>query len=357
MSWNGDPQVASVVGRSAEDLLERRPRRQRLDGFDDAYSDIVDYIVRCTHRIWEEKNVGLIHTHYSVDCPVFALSGNSKGAEVVVRNTLASLAGHPDRSPIAEDVIWSEDGTGIFHSSHRLMSASAHLGPDSMLGPAVAGGHAAIPVIADCVCSDNLIIEEWLVRDYVLFARQFGVDPRTIAERLAREDQEGDQARHAWLQLEADRVRAFSNCRPPPQHPAARIVLALENAFSQDLYGLASEAVSPSIEVSWPGGRSLVGRGAWIGCLMQLRTPMGELRFVLDHFAARPLPDGDVAVALRWWLLGRHIANGVWGPPTGRNLVVLAISHYRLRNGRVLEDFTVFDEVGVLRQAAGGLGA
>ena len=90
---------------------------------------------------------------------------------------------------------------------------------------------------------------------------------------------------------------------------------------------------------------------------MQLRSQLGGHVYALDHWAARPLPDGDVAVALRWWLIGQHLFPGVWGPPTGRELVILAISHYRLRDGRAIEDFTVFDEVAVLRQAAGGLGA
>ncbi len=37
-------------------------RRHPLKGFDEDYVDIVDYIVRCTHKIWEEKAVGLIYT-------------------------------------------------------------------------------------------------------------------------------------------------------------------------------------------------------------------------------------------------------------------------------------------------------
>src|SRR5258705_310026 len=135
VTWNSDLQVQSVIGRTAQELLAVRPRRQVLDGFEAVYSDFVDYIVRCTHGIWEEKNVGLIRTHYSVDCPVFALSGKSVGAEAMVRNTLQSLAGHPDRNPIAEDVIWSEDAPGVFFSSHRIMSASAHLWPDPVLRP------------------------------------------------------------------------------------------------------------------------------------------------------------------------------------------------------------------------------
>ncbi len=78
---------------------------------------------------------------------------------------------------------------------------------------------------------------------------------------------------------------------------------------------------------------------------------------MVDHWAATGLPDGDVAVALRWTLAGRHVRTGVYGPPTGRDLLVLGVSHYRLRRGRIVEDFTVFDELAILRQLAGGLGA
>lgn len=357
MTWNSDLQVQSVIGRPLEELLAVRPRRQVLDGFDMVYSDFVDYIVRCTHRIWDEKNVGLIRSHYSADCPLFTLSGKSVGAEAIARNTLQSLAAHPDRSPIAEDVIWSEDSPGVFFSSHRIMSVSAHLGVDAVLGPPTRGGLTPVPVIADCVCHENQIVEEWLVRDYVQFARHFGIEPRPLAERLAREDMEGEPWRHSWLRKEASRVRALGELEPPVDHPAAPIARALHSAFVEEQFGCAAQVASPSIEVEWPAGRRLVGRGAWIGCLMQICTPLGERFYALDHWAARPRPDGDIAVALRWWLIGRHLFDGVWGQPTGRELVVLAISHYRLRGGRVIEDCTVIDEIGVLRQSAGGLGA
>jgi hypothetical protein len=62
-------------------------------------------------------------------------------------------------------------------------------------------------------------------------------------------------------------------------------------------------------------------------------------------------------VALRWSLAGSHKGTGVWGEPSGRELWLLAVSHYRLRGGVVIEDATVFDELSVLRQIAGGLGA
>ena len=356
MAWDADPQVTSPWGRPIAELMQVRPRRQMLDGFEPVYCDIVDYILRCTHRIWEEKDIGLCRTHYAVDCPVFTLAGRSEGVETVVANTVAAISSHPDRSPVAEDVVWSEDAPGVFLSSHRLTSFASHLGPDVSLG-APTGLRRGVRVIADCLCRGNLIVEEWLARDNLQIARELGLDPLALARRQAAADREGDPARHAWLQDERVRVREAAPDVVPEGHPAGAIARALDLAFNRDLYGEASRAASPSVEAWWASGRRAFGRGGWIGLLLQISAPLADRRFRLDHHAARPLPGGDVAVALRWSVAGRHAVEGVWGPASGRDILLFAISHYRLRAGRVIEDVTVFDELSVLRQIEGGLGA
>lgn len=63
--------VLQVERRDYVDLVpEGRARAQSLEGFDACYTDIVDYIVRCTHRIWDERDVGLIYTHYTHNAAV-----------------------------------------------------------------------------------------------------------------------------------------------------------------------------------------------------------------------------------------------------------------------------------------------
>ena len=52
-------------------------KRQPLAGFDEDYVDIVDYIVRCTHKIWEERGVGLIYTHYSNNIVIHTTDGTT----------------------------------------------------------------------------------------------------------------------------------------------------------------------------------------------------------------------------------------------------------------------------------------
>lgn len=352
--WDAEPQVQSPAGRPIEAQLALRPRRQRLDGFDPVYSDVVDYIIRCTHRIWEEKNIGLCRTHYAPDVVMHMAAGPGDGIDAVVDGTVGALAAYADRHVVGEDVIWSEDAAGLFHSSHRITSAAVHLGDEANGAATLAA--AGVTTIADCLCRDNRIVEEWLVRDNIAALVQIGGDPWAVARAQAAADTAGDPARHGWRALRIAAVRAAAWAPPAADHPAAAPAEALRRALIDDLYGEAARAFSPAAEITWPTGRHGHGRGFWIGCTMQLRGALHRPALALDHFAARPLPGGDIAVALRWWLAGVHGGGGVWGPAGGRELLLLGISHYRLRGGAIVEDRTIFDELAVLRQVAGGLG-
>ena len=355
-AWDDLPQVRSPVGRPLADLFQHGPRHQDLPGFDPVYRNFVDYIMRCTHRIWEEKNIGLCRTHYGADCTMHTLAGPSTGAETVVQNTIGALVMSSDRQVIGEDVIWSDDGDGRLYSSHRITSQMTHMGDDAMLGAATMRG-SGVTTIADCACTENRIVEEWLVRDNWRAVAQIGGDPWVLAQAQARADRDGDQARHGWRAAAIAVVRAAPDCQVPATHPARGPAAMLRAALADDLYGDAAQALSVAAEIRWPSNRHGFGRGYWIGCATQLRAMLHDAAFRLDHAAARPLPGGDVAVALRWSLTGVHRSGGMWGPASGRELLVMAISHYRLRGPAIVEDVTVFDELAILRQIAGGLGA
>ena len=358
-AWNQLPEVRSPVGRTAADLLAEGPRRQALPGLEPMYRDIVDYIVRCTHRIWGRKDIGLCRSHCAESCVVRTSDGPSSGIETVVQGTLSALSAlsaFADRQGIAEDVIRSEDAPGLFYSSHRITSRSTHEGVDALYGAGTDTAQMATTV-ADCLVRGNLIVEEWLFRDNARAALQMEHSPRAMAIAQAETDRVGDPARHAWRQAWIDRVRSHEPQWPDPDHPACGPARLLDAAWRADLYGKAASRVSPSIEVCWPTGRNGWGRGYWLGCLVQLRAQLHRFALVIDHWAARPLPHGEVAVALRWSACGVHAGAGPWRPPTGREILVAGSSHHVLRNGRIVRDQTVFDELAVLRQVHGGLGA
>lgn len=356
MRWDQDPEVLSPVGRPIAEQLEPGPPRQNLEGFEPIYRDIVDYIARCTHRIWEEKNIGLCRTHYSDDCIMHTLAGPSVGAEVVTQNTIGALSSYADRIVIAEDIIWSEDQPSDFYSSHRITSRATHFGDEPLVGAATMRS-SGVATIADCKVVANKIVEEWLVRDNSTALWQVGVDPREMAQRLAKADCEGDQSRHDWRAEAIENTRDLADVEIDDDHPAAPLAHSFGRAFNGDLYGDAAEIFSPAAEIRWPSRRHGFGRGFWIGCLMQISNAFHDRAFRCEHVAARPLPHGDIAVALRWSLTGHHRGFGVWGEASGKEIYILAVSHFRVREGLVVEEATVFDEVSILRQIYGGLGA
>jgi hypothetical protein len=102
LSWDRDPHVVSPVGRPLTDLLEEGPPRQALEGFEPVYRDSVDHFVRCTHRIWEEKDVGACRTHCGPDCHLHTLAGPAIGMEVVTQNTIGALAAYWDRAEVSD---------------------------------------------------------------------------------------------------------------------------------------------------------------------------------------------------------------------------------------------------------------
>lgn len=74
----------------------------------------------------------------------------------------------------------------------------------------------------------------------------------------------------------------------------------------------------------------------------------------VDHVAWSDESDG-VIVAVRWMLEGRSRTGGSLGDvPSGLPISVLGSTHMRFGSGLIVEEWTVFDEVGTLVQAYRG---
>lgn len=294
--------------------------------------------------VWETRDLGLYRKRYADDCIVHTPGGPIRGREAIVQAAVDALAASADETVVVEDVARREPAPGRVHTSHRI----THCGD----------GRAIATTLVDRRLADGLVVEEWRVCDDAGRALRSGRDPFALAAAHAAADGRGDPARHAWRSAWIAAVReGAASSAPPGNHPAAIPAEALRLALAEDLFGRAARACAPAVETRWPTGRRGWGRDCWVGRLMQLRSLLHGARLRLDDWAARPLSDGDVAVALRWSLAGVHAGAGAWGAPSGRDILILAISHCRLRGAVILQDVTVFDEAAVLRQAAGGLGA
>jgi hypothetical protein len=146
--------------------------KQNLPGFDAKYLNIVDYILKITEEIWEQRAIWVIYDTYGTDIPIHSGAGTVCGVEEVVRGTLKTLSSFPDRKMGGEAVIWSTIGDNHFYSSHRIGSTATNLG-DTVFGKAT-GKKVFFRTIADCLVTENRIVEEWLVRDNLHLIQQLG---------------------------------------------------------------------------------------------------------------------------------------------------------------------------------------
>jgi hypothetical protein len=113
----------SIGERGGTDRLlnPSQERRQRMRGFEPQYTDILDYIVRITHRIWEAKEIGYIYSTYRHNSKVTDDSGLQYGRDKIVADTVHTINAFPDVRPYADEVVWAGDDQSGFHTSHRTV--------------------------------------------------------------------------------------------------------------------------------------------------------------------------------------------------------------------------------------------
>jgi hypothetical protein len=74
-----------------------------MRGFEDHYTDIIDFIVRVTHHIWEDKHIGYIYDHYRHNIRVIDDYGLNIGRDKVIANTIQFINAFPDIRLVANE--------------------------------------------------------------------------------------------------------------------------------------------------------------------------------------------------------------------------------------------------------------
>lgn len=341
--------ITHVATTDIADMMDPGPgRRMELPGFDAEFVDFPHYIIRITERIWHDREVDLCLKWYSDDCVIHTLGGDIHGAQAVVDSTWATLAAFPDRRLDADNVIWSDEGNGAFHSSHLITSKMTNLGA-SEFGPPT-GRKVRVRTIADCLCRENRIVEEWLVRDNLAIALQLGFDPDSIAVRRAADDAARGFDLLAFHAGSIDEVRAGHRAATRPGSAAGVACDLLDRLWNSRRWDDARRLYDYRVGAAYPGGASLYGPDEIAGWLTPLWQSLSDTRLSVTHVAEIPYLGEARDVAIRWALAGTHAGSGRYGPPTGAAVFVLGISHYRVMRGRIREEVTIWDDLALRRQ-------
>lgn len=319
-----------------------------MQGFAQEFRNLDDYIRVITARIWEGRQIETIRDYYSDPCGVITPSGATTDVQSVIDGTRATLEQFPDRRLLAEDVIEAGNAQQGFLSSHRIISTMTHLG-DGNFGKAT-GQKVHVRTVADCVCKDNRIVHEWLVRDQGAIARAVGSTPREIAAQ--------------WLAQ-----RGGKPVLPLPQPPAPiwwhnpmsdaplaqRYAQGMrqifeEKTFDELLYDEAACSLGPSNSVAY--GRQEISafwtdaRHIFSSCSYQNES--------LTYMPASSAQGRPPRVALRWRVQGTSAGQGLYAGFAGKPLDILGINHAEFVsiNGQwqVHREWVLIDEIALWMQ-------
>ena len=314
-----------------------------LPGFDPEFTDLDSYIRVITARIWEGRQIHRIHQYYSADCAVITPGGTSQGVQAVVQGTLDTLQQFPDRRLLCEDIVSAGDATQGFLSSHRIFSTMTHLGA-GRFGPA-SGRTLQVRTVADCVCLNNRIVHEWLVRDQGAIALQLGGSPQALARD--------------WLTHQGSASPPLWQPPPPvewnnPQHEtpgAAVLARCYRDIWTHQLNALQDHA-DDAIALCLPNGQSGVGVAAAEAFWLGYTAAFNGAELTIDSLAERIEPGRTPRVAMRWRVTGVHRGNGRFGPATHKLVEILGITHAEVDHTRqrILREWVLIDEVALWMQ-------
>lgn len=348
----GDGNLVTPVGvLDYNDFEKVSKREQTMKGFDSKYRDFVDYILRITHEIWEEKGIGVIYDTYHNNVVMHLGSSNLVGIKDVVANTLATLHAFPDRRLIGQNVIWSDFGVDGFLSSHRVMSTATNLG-DSNFGPATRK-KIFFRTVIDCAVTANRIHEEWLVRDNLWIVTQLGIDPHELAKKMAL------NCENKINPLQ----KSFGLCESMEGQFMPERYVAKDNSVGEMMLEMCSHVYNckyinevknyyhENAVIHYICDDDLHGYDEIQGMIISFLSSVPSGSYEVERVTCTSRPDNDgYDVATRWRLRGINDGIGFFGQPSGKNLDIMGISHFYILGGKIKEEWVTFDGLDVLKQ-------
>lgn len=349
--YGDSSEVNSVGYNDYNDHLKNPNSSQNLKGFDDDYLDFVDFILKITHRIWEEKGIGVIYDTYHNNVIMHTGSQNISGIQSVISGTLQTLHAFPDRRLIGQNVIWSNYDKDGYLSSHRILSTATNLG-DSSFGKAT-GKKVNFRTTVECAVHNNRIHEEWLVRDNLWIVKQLGLDPHEVAKKKAKATKDNTPAlqEHFGINESMDGQFFPEKYKAKDSSVGEFMLEMLTNINQCKLINKVKDYYSDNAVVHFICDKDLVGFKQIQGMLISLYASFPNAEYSIQRVNINKRVQGDGHdVAVRWRLRGLHEGIGYFGKPSGKPVEILGINHYHVSEGKVVEEWVTFDGLDVLRQ-------
>ncbi len=325
------------------------------------FRDPRDYILTWTDAIWIDRGLGRLRDHYSADVKVHTAYGETYDYDHVIQNSLQKFAAFPNGGGgHGEDVIWEARGAHGFISSHRVFKSGTHTGYWTY-GPPT-GRDWVSRTVAHCLVQDNKVLEEWLVRDEWAVLEGLGLDPYAVAADLAGASpvlgaaMTAGSDRGAFEGRIADPYAAGVSGARPARHRAEcdMVVAMFQEVWNDKMFNRVPAYYSSNIVCHSIRMKRVQGIVPYQIELINLLATFPDALLEVRDVAVLDRPENGLRVAVIWLLRGTYCGVPTYGPITRTPVNVLGASHMELRDGQILREWRVYDEIAVLAQIHAG---
>ena len=320
-----------------------------MDGFLQDYTDIVDYIVRSTHKMWEEGGIGLLYQHYGHNTVVWSDWGVSYGRDRTFEYVYQRESAFPDLRLHADSVIWTGNDREGFRTNHRITQTGYNNGR-STWGPAT-GRRIQYSSFALCIVRQNRVVEEWLAHDEMAAIRQLGLKLDDVLQELTFYVDRG-----AVEAMAAEVPRVVGQTAPSsyiPEHPGSFHVgdfvrQGINEIWNWRLLNLIPVYYAPRCRVHGPNSREMYGHGDVRGYILSILAGFPDAMLQVEDVFWNGNEEEGYRTAVRWTLLGTNRGLSAYGRPTGKPVRLIGLTEHRIEHGKIVEEWTMFNELALL---------
>jgi predicted ester cyclase len=344
-------------GGTAKSLnpIPKKLKSQPMKGFEVQYKNIIDYIVRITYHIWEDKNIGYIYDTYSNDCRVWDEFGLQSGSEKIVADTVHTNNAFPDIRLFADEVIWAGDDNASFHTSHRTIITGTNTGYSKFSEPT--GKPVRLFCIANCVAKNNEIYYENVVYDTAALIKQLGLNVNQVAKDIANKGEIGPFApdfKNSKPKRKTGKAKPISFEIPEKVSNVREFVHSIFNTiWNRRNFSAIDHVYSDNIVFEGSTGRLFKGKKQLRSFIISIVASFPDLALSIEDIYWMGNEQDGYLVSIRWGAIGAHKGNGYYGAPTDKECYIWGITQWQIENNKIIKEWTAFNEFGILMQLLG----
>ena len=358
MPKNFDISLKSYGGGGTLKSLNPNPKKlkpQSMKGFEKHYKNIIDYIVRITYTIWEEKNIGYIYDTYSPECRVWDEFGLQFGSEKIVSDTVLTNNAFPDIRLFADEVIWAGDENISFHTSHRTIITGTNTGFSKFSKPT--GKSVRLFCIANCVAKNNEIYYENVVYDTAGLIKQLGLNLHDVARKIAKEEKKGPFAadfKNIKLKRNIKNLKHYKFFIPEKITSVRDFVNSVfDTIWNRRNFSAINEAYANNIEFEGSTSRKFKGINKLKTYIISFIATFPDIALSIEDLYWMGNSKDGYLISIRWGAYGTHKGNGIYGSPTNRKCYIWGITQWEIKNNKIIKEWTGFNELAILMQLLG----